>query len=129
MASYQDSSPFFSLMTMNRPSEPPSFRSDSFRMRVTMFADCWAELVGVGLKLSSCTTSMGAFIHLRTYRSSYSSFSMMTWAQQLATAPSVPGRRFTQMSASLPRFVWRGSTMMCLSARVATSTVVRQLSS
>ncbi len=83
----------------------------------------------VGWKDSSSTTSMGAFIQRRTYKSSIRSLSMMTWAQQLATAPSVPGRRFTQMSASLPRLVWRGSTMMCVSARVATSTVVRQESS
>ena len=90
----------------------------------------WAlELDGVGLKESSSTTSMGAFIHLRTYRSSYRSFSMMMFAQQFATAPSVPGRRFTQISASLPKFVWRGSTRIWQSARVATSTVVRQLSS
>ena len=94
-----------------------------------IFFDCFVEAHSVGLNDSSSTTSMGAFIHLRTYMSSYRSFSIITWAQQLATAPSVPGRRFTQMSASLPRLVWRGSTIMCLSARVATSTVVRQLSS
>ena len=94
-----------------------------------IFFDCCVEAHSVGSNDASSTTSMGAFIHLRTYMSSMRSFSMMTWAQQFATAPSVPGRRFTQMSASLPRFVWRGSTMMCVSARVATSTVVRQLSS
>ena len=90
---------------MNAVFEPPSWMSDCFsrRLRFEPCVDC--ELDTEPSQSSSSTTSMGAFIHLRTYRSSYRPLLMTTLIQPRPIAASVPGRSGSQMSASLPRFV------------------------
>ena len=54
---------------------------------------------------------------------------MIQLSHDSANAPSVPGRRGSQMSASLPSGVMRGSTTMCFVARCATSVTVRLVES
>ena len=75
------------------------------------------------------TTRKGALVQRFTNKSLNRLFSMMTFAQDSASAPSVPGRRCAQVSASWLRPVRRGSMEMYSSAVFAKSTVVRQLSS
>ena len=50
---------------------------------------------------------------------------MIQLNQPSASAPSVPGRSGSQMSASLESGVTRGSTQMCAVACGATSEMVR----
>ena len=80
---------------MKRFGLPPSIRSDSLSRRVLSsngvmtMGDASVQPLGS----MSSHTRKGPFVHFFVNRSSYNSFSMITFVQASAIAPSVPGRR------------------------------------
>ena len=82
---------------------PPSFTSPSFRRRVRMGLSSDQAIMFTSAPPEGSmpsTTRKGASVQRFTNKSLNRLFSMITFAHDNASAPSVPGRRSAQVSAS-----------------------------